>query len=538
MRNKSLLFLFVILLAAPVLSASPTSDRSVTGDSLVTSSIGEPINLIPFFASDSASADVSSLIFNGLVKYDKNFKLTGDLAESWDVLEGGLKIIFHLKKNVFWQDGMPLTAEDVDFTYQKLTDPNIPSPYGGDFEKVKSLQAIDRYTVEVDYKEPFSPGLSSWGIGIVPKHLLEKEDLLKTDFSRKPVGTGPYILKRWKSGEKIELSANPHYFEGRPFIDRYIYRIIPDQSTTFLELETENLDLNALTPLQYQRQTNNQFFKTKYSKFRYPSSGYVYMGYNLENPLFADKKIRKAIGMAINKKEIVDVALLGLGRVATGPFLPGTWAYDPNVKESRFDPVAARRMLAEAGWKDTDDDGVLDKDGKKFEFTVLTNQGNDQRRMACEMMQKRLKDVGIVMKIQTVEWSTFLREFIDKKRFEAVVLAWQLPRDPDCFDIFHSSKTAPGNFNFVSYRNKEVDQLLETGRRLFKEEERAPVYHRIHEILNEEEPYTFLYVPDALPIVHKRFKGIEPAPAGIGYNFIKWFVPKDEQKYKSTIKLS
>ena len=191
-------------------------------------------------------------------------------------------------------------------------------------------------------------------------------------------------------------------------------------------------------------------------------------------------------------------------------------------------------MLAEAGWKDTDGDWILDKDGKTFEFTVLTNQGNDQRRMACEMMQKRFKDVGIVMKIQMVEWSTFLREFIDKKRFEAVVLAWQLPRDPDCFDIFHSSKTTQGNFNFVSYRNQEVDQLLETGRRLFKEEKRAPVYHRIHEILSEEEPYTFLYVPDALPIVHKRFKGIEPAPAGIGHNFIKWFVPKDEQRYKLT----
>ena len=502
------------------------------GDAIVTSSISEPVNLIPFFASDSASADISSLIFNGLVKYDKDLSLVGDLAERWEVKNGGLKIIFYLKNNVLWQDGKPFTAEDVVFTFQKLTDPNVPTPYGGDFEKIKNIEMLGPYAVEVNYKEPFSPGLSSWGMGIVPKHILEKQDLLKTDFSRHPIGTGPYILKKWKTGEKLELTANPGYFEGRPHIDRYIYRIIPDQSTAFLELQTDNLDLGVLTPLQYQKQTESRFFHEKFSKFRMPSSNYVYLGYNLENPLFMDKKVRKALGLAIQKNEIVEVALSGLGRVATGPFLPGTWAYNEKVKESAFDPEKAKRMLGEAGWADTDGDHVLDKEGKKFSFTVLTNQGNDQRRMACEMIQKRLKDIGVDMKIQTVEWGTFLKEFIDKKRFEAVVLAWQLPRDPDCFDIFHSSKTSPGNFNFVSFRSETLDKLLEKGRQVFDEEKRAPVYRRIHEILSDEEPYTFLYVPDALPIVHKRFLGIKLAPAGIGYNFIHWHVPAERQKYK------
>ena len=535
MRNKSALLLSSLFLASVLFANDQTKtfvNAPVTGDSFVTSSIGEPSNLIPFFASDSASAEISSLIFNGLVKYDKDLKLAGDLAERWDIKEGGLRIVFHLRKNIQWQDGVPFTAEDVNFTFQKLTDPLTPTPYGGDFEKVKSLEVIDSHTVEVLYREPFSPGLASWGMGIVPKHRLAGENLMSTDFSRHPIGTGPYILKKWQTGEKLELAANPRYFEGRPFIDRYIYRIIPDQSTTFLELETENLDSVALTPLQFKKQTDSDFFKKKYKKFRYPSFGYVYMGYNLENPLFTDKKVRKAIGLAINKQEIVDVTLLGLGRVSTGPFLPGTWAYNKNVKESEFNPVAAKRLLADAGWTDTDGDGWLDQAGKKFSFTILTNQGNDQRKMACEIIQKRLKDVGIEMKIQVVEWSTFLREFIDKKRFEAVLLAWQLSRDPDCFDVFHSSKTAPGSFNFVSYKNEEVDRLLTEGRRLFREEDRAPIYHRIHEILSEEEPYTFLYIADALPIVHKRFKGIELSPAGIGYNFIKWFVPVNEQKHK------
>lgn len=509
-----------------------TAPRPATGDALVTASIGEPTNLIPFFAADSASADISRLIFNGLVKYDKDLKLVGDLASNWEVKEHGLVIIFHLRKNVLWQDGAPFTAGDVEFTFWKLMDPSTPTPYGGDFEKVKSLKVLDPYTVEVTYKEPFSPGLASWSMGMLPRHLLAKENLMKTAFSRHPVGTGPYILKKWKTGEVLELVSNKNYFESRPFIDRYFYRIIPDQATAFLELQTQNLDMAELTPLQYKKETDTAFFRKRYQKFRFPNVGYTYIGYNLENPIFKDKKVRKAIGLAINKNEIMDVTLLGLGKVSTGPFLPGAWAYNPEVKESVFDPETAKRLLAEAGWKDTNGDGWLDKNANRFSFTILTNQGNDQRKMACEVIQKRLAEVGIEMKIQMVEWGTFLKEFIDKKRFEAVLLAWQLSYDPDIFDIFHSSKSRPGEFNFVSYKNEEVDRLLEEGRRIFPEEERAKIYHRIHEILSDDEPYTFLYVAESLPIVHKRFHGVEVAPAGIGYNFIRWFVPEDEQRYK------
>ena len=509
-------------------SAETRSD----GDAFVLSAIAEPSNLVPFLASDSASHEITALIFNGLVKYDENLKLVGDLADHWEVLDGGLRIVFHLRKNVRWQDGTPFTAEDVKFTYQKLADPETPTPYVGDFEKVKSVNVLDPLTVEVLYKESFSPGLASWVMGIVPKHLLEKENLRTTSFIRHPVGTGPYFLKKWITGQLLELDANPAYFEHKPYVARYVYRVIPDQTTGFLELSTGNVDMAMLTPLQYEKETDTPYFRNNYQKFRYPSFGYAYLGYNLNHPLFKDKRVRKAIGLAINKKEIIDATLLGLGRVSTGPFLPGTWAYDQTVPEAGFDPAAARALLKEAGFADTDGDGFLDRGGKKFSFTVLTNQGNDQRKMACEIIQKRLRDVGIEMKIQTVEWGTFLKEFIDKKNFDAVLLAWQMSRDPDVYDIFHSSKMQPGGFNFVSYKNPEVDRLLEEGRREFDESKRAAAYHRIHQILADEEPYTFLYVPEALPVVHKRFRGVAQAPIGIGYNFIDWWVPKGEQKYK------
>ncbi|MBU1007069.1 MAG: peptide-binding protein, partial [Candidatus Omnitrophica bacterium] len=417
------------------------------------------------------------------------------------------------------------------FTYKSLIDPDVRTPYSGDFKMVESLEALDDYTIRAVYKEPFSPGLASWGMNIMPRHLLEGKDLNTADFAREPVGTGPYKFKLWKTGERIELVSNHDYFEGRPCIDRYVYRIIPDQATMFLELRAEGVDYISLSPLQFKRQTDTKFFRENFQKFNFPSFGYTYMGYNLNDPKFKDLKVRQAINYAIDKDEIIRGVLLGMGRVATGPFIPESWAYNEEVKPAEYDPEKAKELLSEAGWRDENGDGVLEKDGTEFSFTLITNQGNEQRRMSAEIIQRRLKEVGINVKIKVIEWSAFVSEFIDKRRFDAILLGWNLSMDPDMYDIWHSSKTREGEFNFVGYVNPEVDGLLIEGRRTFDREERKKIYHRIHEILYEEQPYLFLYVPDALPVIHERFKGIEVSPAGIGYNFIKWYVPKARQKY-------
>ena len=163
---------------------------------------------------------------------------------------------------------------------------------------------------------------------------------------------------------------------------------------------------------------------------------------------------------------------------------------------------------------------------------MIVNQGNGERQRSAEMIQKYLKDIGIRMKIRVVEWNTMINEFLDKKRFEAVIMGWFLGRDPDIHDIWHSSKTREGEFNFVGYKNEEVDRLLVEGRRTFDEAKRAAIYHRIHELIYADQPYMFLYSADILPIVNSRFRNVEASPIGIGYNFIKWFVPKSEQRYK------
>ena len=501
------------------------------GDTLVEGTIGEPSILIPMLAGDSASHSVAGMIFNGLVKYDTDLSVIGDLAESWDISKDGLVITFHLRKGVKWTDGVEFTSDDVMFGFNTIRDEKTPTAYKEDFLQVKKAEAPDRYTFKVTYDKPFAPALTSWGnLIILPKHLLAGKDITKTDFGRNPVGLGPYKLRKWTPGQDLVLDSNRDYFEGRPYIDRYVYRIIPDAATMFLELQAGGVDMMGLTPVQYTKQTDTEFFRRNFQKFRYPVFSYTHMAFNLKHPLFKDKRVRQAIAYAIDKSEIVDVVLFGLGSPATGPYVPNTWPYNPNVKKYPFDPEKAKQLLKEAGWSDTDGDGILDKDGRPFRFTILTNMGNSLRMNTATIIQWRLAKIGIKVDIKALEWSTFVNEFIDKRRFEAVILGWSIGLDPDQYDIWHSSKTKEKEFNFVGYSNPEVDRLLEEGRRTFDIEKRKKAYFRIQEILAEDLPYIFLYVPDATPIVSARFKGIKPSPIGISYNLPKWYVPESLQK--------
>ena len=495
-------------------------------NSFVVSSIGDARRLNPLLANDSASGTINDQIFNGLVKYDKDIRLIGDLAERWDISPDGKTFTFHLRKGVLWHDGAEFTAHDCLFTFQKLMDPAVATPYSSNYMDVARAEAIGKYTFRVTYKEPFSPALESWSMGIIPKHLLDGQDLNTAAFNRNPIGTGPYKLKEWVAGQKIVLEAHDRYFEGRPNIDRYIYRIIPDASTMFQELLSGGVDMMGLNPLQYLRKSETRRIRENYRKFRYPANAFTYMGYNLTSPLFTDKTVRQALAYAIDRQSIIDGVLLGIGQPCTGPFSYVSWAYNKKVKPYPYDLDRARSMLAAAGWKDADGDGVLDKDGRAFRFTVLTNQGNGERIRAAEIIQQNLKKAGIDVKIRVMEWQAFLEQ-IDKHSFDAMILGWSMSRDPDLYDIWHSSKTKKGEYNFISYQNAEVDRLLVEGRRTFDVAQRKRIYGRIHEILADEQPYAFLYVPDATPIVHKRFKGIEVAPLGIMYNFIHWYVPEN-----------
>ncbi|MCK5826095.1 MAG: peptide-binding protein [Desulfuromusa sp.] len=536
--RDSLLIFFAILLLGGCENRNESSHPGITealtpayGDTFIESSIGDASTLLPVLASDSASSEINGLIYNGLVRYDKNLQIEGELAESWDISEDNLTITFYLHKGVTWHDGAPFTSADVKFNYQLYIDPKTPTAYAESFKQVTGIETPDPYTFIVHYDKPYAPALISWAMSIHPRHLLEGEDITKSSLARKPIGTGPYRFSEWVGGEKIVLESNSDYFEGQPYLKRVVYRIIPDISTQFLELQTGSLDYMGLSPLQFDRQTDTSAFRRLYNKYRYLNFGYTYLGYNLKHPIFQDKRVRHALSYAINKQELIDGVLLGYGKVATGPYKPDTWVYNDNVPKYGYNPEKARQLLAEAGWQDRDDDGILDKDGKKLAFTIVTNQGNDLRSKTGEIIQRRFKEVGIEVKLRIIEWATFLKEFINPGNFDATILGWTGGPEPDQYNIWHSSKTGPRQLNFIGFKNPEVDSLLEKGRRVFDQQQRKVIYDRFQEILAEEQPYTFLYIGEALPAVSKRFRGVKPAPAGIRYNFNRWFVPEMEQKY-------
>jgi peptide/nickel transport system substrate-binding protein len=479
------------------------------------------------------------MIYDGLVKLDRDLKMVPSMAESWTYSPDCLELTFKLRRDVKWHDGRPFTADDVLFTYQTMINPKTPAPFKEGFMLVKDVQTPDPYTVRVFHDKPYARALETWGTYMLPKHALQSfaaaGTLRESPQNSHPVGTGPYRFQEWKPGEKVVLVANPDYFEGRPYLSRIVYRVIPSQATIFLELKAQGVDYaSSLTGIQYARQTEYPAFRKAYHKFRYPGSGYTFVGFNLKDPRFADLRVRQAFAHAINKQELIDGVRLGLAREATGPIRPGTWAYTDDVKRFPFDPEKAKALLAEAGWKDRDGDGLVeDRDGKPFTLTIRTNQGNDERKKIAEITQQRLKEIGIQVDIQLIEWAAFIKEFVKPRRFEVVVLGMGSGTDPDQFVVWHSSQRGPDQMNRTGYANAEVDRLLELGRSSCVQAERVQYYHRIQQILAEDLPMIFLYTADALPVVAGRIHGVSAAPSGILYNFTEWFVPKQQQRYTS-----
>ena len=274
--------------ATTVQTVLPEDDRPAYGDALIEGSIGEPSVLIPMLAGDSASFDIAGLVFNGLVKYDTDLSIIGDLAKSWDISKDGLAITFHLRKGVMWTDGVEFTADDVMYGYKTIIDPKTPTAYSEDFKQVKKAEVLDRYTFRVTYDKPFAPALSSWASALVilPKHLLEGKDITKSDLTRNPVGMGPYKLNRWITGQELILDSNRQYFEGRPYIDHFIYRIIPDPATMFLELQTGGIDMMGLTPIQYTKQTETDFLQKELSQIPLSSIRLYIYGIQPETSFF------------------------------------------------------------------------------------------------------------------------------------------------------------------------------------------------------------------------------------------------------------
>jgi len=501
----------------------------VSGGTLINAMTGEPSGLISMIAGESASSAISSNIFNSLLKYDKNLELEGDLTESWQISTDQKTITFKLKPNLKWADNQPLTSADVLFTWQAVTDEKNASPYASDFLLVKKAETPDPQTFRVTYAQAYAPALDSWaGLQILPKHLLEGKDLHTTAFARKPVGSNYYKLDNWKHGEHLMLSRNANSVLGPAQIDSLVTRIIPDNSAQFLELMADNIDLMGLDPIKYSRiiPARPELLK-KLALYKELGNSYTYMGFNLKHKPFDDVLVRRAINYAIDKQEIIDGVYLGLGINIASPYKPGTRWSNPALQPYPYDPAKARALLKEAGFTDSNGDGILERDGKPFSFEIITNQ-NKEREKSAVLIQRRLKEVGIDVRIRAIEWASFISRFIKTGDFDVVVLGWGLGLDPDQYNIWHSSQQAPGQFNFIGYNNPKIDALLEQGRLELNPDKRMVIYHKFAEILLEDSPIIYLSAGYGLTAIHKRVKGIDnPAPpAGIGHNSQDWYIPQ------------
>jgi peptide/nickel transport system substrate-binding protein len=510
------------------------------GGTFLQGSIGDAGTLNPLGANDNASSEIIALLFNGLVKYNKDLEIESDLCtikNGWEIKDNGKTIIFNLRKNIFWHDEIEFTSEDVLFTYTVSSDKSVQAAYSSEYQAIEKVTALDRYTVKVEYKKPHALNLAleTWMLPILPEHILKNTDLKKCSFNRRPIGTGPFKFKEWIPDETITLVANESYFNGRPYLDRFIFRIIPQKSNMFLMLKNGEIDMMSLTPDQYIKQASNDEFNLRFQKFKYSGFSYTYLGFNLKQGLFKDPDIRLAICHAIDRQAMVTNILNKLGELSNGPFLNSSWACDPDIKPPEFDPDKARKLLGSKGWKDRDNNGYLDKpapDGKttrELEFTMITNNGNEERKLAAEIICSNLKSIGIRVNFKRLAWTALL-EKINKRDFQALVLGWDLPIDPDQYNIWHSSTQDHGN-NILGYENPEVDNLLTLGRNEIDQEKRALIYRKIHALILADSPAVFLYIPDNLYAIDRRFKNVSASRLGIKHNLTKWYVPKEDQRY-------
>ena len=497
-----------------------------SGGTLTNAMIGEPNNLIAMIAGDGASSLIAGQIFNSLLKYDENLEFEGDLAESWEISEDYKTIKFNLKVQKKWSDNHPITCKDVLFTWKAVTHPDTRTPYGSDYQLVSSAQCINDYQFIAKYKEPYAPALETWAsLHILPEHLLKNEDINNTYFSLNPVGSNYYSLDSWVTGQQLKLKGNPNAVHGKPLIDNKVSRIIPDLSSQFMELIAADIDLMSINPIQYSRVfPNRPELNKKLNLYKEMGNGYTYFGFKLKKRPFDDINVRKAISLAIDRQEIIDGVLLGLGEEITSPYKPGTYWENKNIKKLSFNPEKAKELLENSGYRLNNN--IYEKDGIPLSFEILTNQ-NKQREMTAVLIQRRLQDIGIDASIRVIEWASFVNRFIKTGEFQAVVLGWSLSLDPDQYSIWHSSQQGPGQFNFIGYSNKTVDNLLEKGRQELNKEKRKAIYNDFSSILYDDQPIIYLYAGYGLSAIHKKIKGVKKLspPAGIYHNDYEWFVP-------------
>ncbi len=480
----------------------PANRNHPYGGTLVWGTCNKPTIINPILTSHSISMSLLELIFNRLVRINSKGHIESDLAKSWELSKDKLTYTFHLRKGVLFHDGIECTAEDVLFTYQQIINPNNHSPFRCNFELVEKLEAPDKYTFKITLKKPFPAFIYKLVREIVPAHILKGKDLHTAKFNYHPIGTGPFMFKSWdRTTDTIELTANPIYFEGRPYLDKIIIKTYSDTLHLWSGLMRHEIDLaQYLNPRDYRILRNDKSFNT----YSVPWGVYYAIAYNLRDHILSDRNIRRAIAYGINVQRLIQDLYEGEGIISTGPFHPESIGFNPNVKIFKYNPVRARMELMHRGWKDIDGDGIVEKGGEELCINMLVNAKDTVSKKLAAYIRQYLSGIGIKLKVVLYNDEKQLTDkYLKNHHIQAWLRLYQgLSDDPDAIAGTWASEIR--RFGKIwCYKNKEVDKLFEQARHMDKNK-CAKIYKKINNIVYADQAVCFLFYPVGLHATSSR----------------------------------
>ena len=481
----------------------------------------------PIYSSSVYDSYVGSLVFDGLVSNDKEGNAVPSVAEKWEISSDNKTYTFHIKKGVKFSNGDELTAKDVAFTYTTLADPGYDGPRMDAVEKlvgyneykkgsatsVSGIKVIDDYTISFTESEIKAPALlNDFGYGIMDQkyYNFKKGNAAKKlkSLFLKPIGSGCYTLKGYKAGQEVDFTANPDYFKGAPKIKNVIMKVT-NATTNLQELKSGGTDMDMIGA---KPENINMLKEAGFLNLElYPDNGYGYIGMNLRNDMFKDKKVRQALMYGLNRKGFVDSYYKGYADVCNSPMSQVSWAYTEDIEKYEYNPDKANKLLDEAGWK-KGSDGWRYKDGKKFEIHWLTYTGSKYEENLIPIVKENWKQLGINVIPELMEFATLSEKVYDKQQFEMYNMAWSNSIDPDPSGIFSFSQDTLGGFNSVGWHNQDAEDLLKQGLNTTDESKRKEIYQKWVKIANDDLPYLFLSANKDMWVVSSRIKGIEVSP--------------------------
>jgi peptide/nickel transport system substrate-binding protein len=472
-------------------------------------------------------------LFLPLLSYDSAFEYAPALASSWEML-ADTGVIVHLRRDVRWHDGRPTSAADVVFTFLRAKDTLTAFPNAEYFAKWKDAEAIDSFNVRFRFEPHADPLVGLALVPIMPRHLLDSIPagrLAKAAFNKRPIGNGPFRFVEYHANDRWVLEANPDFppeLGGRPYLDRLVWRVIPDGTAQAIEARTRSADL-LLTPAATDFATLDA--EVALRGIVRTGQQYGFVGWNGLRPPFDDARVRRALSLAIDRKQMVDVMRGGHGTLAIGPVFPGHWAYNERLQPLPFDPDSARALLRMAGISDTGGDSILDlPNGRNFEIDLKYPASSALNRGLAELMQSQLARVGVRVTLRPTDFQVMVADMTSPERkFDAVLMGWASDFRLNLRDLFHSEARS-GPYQFASYANAEVDRILDETAVTVDRTIAKPRWDRLQEIMREEQPWTFLYYFPDLYVANERLQGVEMDGRGALVNVARWWVrPGDEQ---------